>query len=159
ANTLRFVGRSFVGQNLDVVSKGSLADLPDLVAGIREQGATKRMLTVDLTKRVEFMALREYIFELSRVAPLRYVVLLKGADDYLGFVSVAEFKERFPRHSLELLLNESTENSPLGQEYQQLLNGDHRSLREQVHDRVLALYWRADDPFVRSDDLTRLGAS
>jgi hypothetical protein len=141
------------------IEKGSLDDLVFMVEQIRQRGETPRILTVRMRSRVDFMALREYVFQLSGVAPLRYVVFLADDERYLAYMEVDHFKEKYPRHAIELLLNDSSESSPLGQEYQQLLNGDHEELRRRVRTRILSLYWRPDDSAITESDLPRLGAN
>jgi len=60
--------------------------------------------------RVEFLALRDYVYELSRIAPIEYIVFVDKNDVYLGFMTVEQFKAKYPKFGIEILLEKLLED-------------------------------------------------
>ncbi len=142
------------------LTKGGQLELERLLRNIRGQSTQPRILIVPLDhegRRISFVAMREYIYELSRIAPVEYVVFLDDREHYLGFITVEKFKARFPKFGIELLTDDRKfreVNIPLFQNINEdeWLNTVNRLIKSQ---------WdpERENDRVRIADLDKIGAT
>lgn len=139
---------------------------------IRKNGLTPRILVVRLVSKggLDFAALRDYIYTLSKVTPLQYIVFVDEENTYLGFTTVEKFKEKYPQSSLEQLLegladrDDSDFDPDLRGTLRHLFNTnifpDSQNLRWAL-DRLAYRLWDppyGENKWVKSTDIAKLGA-
>jgi len=152
---------------IEAIRKGNLADLRQM-AEFTSRGKTKpKVLLVpigDEEFRVNFIALRQYIYELERVTPLEFIIWIDNLDTYLAFTPVKSFTERYPKTQLEILLEglEESVDYPIREDigFLRLTTNDIYRIRE-TRQRLIRRQW--DENMENVDirgvrDLTRLGA-
>lgn len=93
------------------VSKGLVSDLSRIVQKIREDNQKPHILIVQMNKQcpspnIDFVALRDYVYQLSRVSFIEFIVFIDERDKYLGYMSVDKFKAKYPIFGIELLLQD-----------------------------------------------------
>jgi len=91
------------------VNKENEVNLPKLVSNLRQQSSNVKTLLVTLDsqgERVCFRVLRRYIFELSKVPSVEYVVFLNESKQYIGFITIENFIKRYPRFGVEVLVDD-----------------------------------------------------
>ncbi|MFC2064156.1 CBS domain-containing protein [Chloroflexota bacterium] len=92
---------------LEEVFKQKLSDLQEIRKGITITDRPPRILVVQFKHLViNFIILRHYIYELSKIAPLEYIVFIDESKKFIGFTTVQNFKERYPKFNLEILLDD-----------------------------------------------------
>ncbi len=155
----------------DRVAKGYTRELRRIIEDIRERSETPHILLVRivsrrLNMRIDFLALRDYVYELSKNTPLEYIVFIGDLDEYLGFMTVADFKMKYPKFGIEILLEdaEKFEREDVGfRWWERIIRIPFPEVGE-VMDRIkrdLVLpQWdsQRDRREVSERDLTRLGA-
>jgi hypothetical protein len=113
---------------------------------------------------IEFLTLRDYVYELSKVTPIEYIVFTNETDRYLGFMTVAGFKARYPRLGVEIALEGSGEDVN-SQAWEYLLDLRERdeslpSIRHDVRFKVVPHWLRQrNSQAINERDLRRLGVS
>ena len=91
----------------NLTKEGEL-DLPRLTNEIKGQFKQPKILLVlldQLGKNIKFQVLREYIYELSKISQVEYIIFLEG-NQYIGFTTVEKFKERFPKFGIEVFVDD-----------------------------------------------------
>jgi hypothetical protein len=63
----------------DLIAKGTTYEIRRIVEEIQARRESPHILIVQISRRheqrrVEFLALRDYVYELSRIAPIEYIV-------------------------------------------------------------------------------------
>lgn len=88
-------------------TKASRSALEQSLKSLAVHSSPPTILIVPIEEaNIEFRLLRQYIFRLSDVAPIRYIVFTGSQRRYIGFATFEKFKARFPRLSLETLAYE-----------------------------------------------------
>jgi hypothetical protein len=155
----------------DFFIKGSEEDLERIIKDIARTFKRPIFLLVPLEGKIEFnidfILMRRYIYRLSEVAPIQFIVFVGDHDRFLGFTTIDKFKALFPRYGLELFLedleNERVRAADLPSVFERFDERD--SISKYLH-RLIYRQWNVDwndnlrrDRFVRPADITRLGAS
>lgn len=166
------------------VSKGGVSDLEYIIEDIRRSDHAPRILMVVMhsahrQNTVQFAALRDYVFEISRVAPLQFIVFVDEARRYLAYMEVGSFMRKYPKLGIESLIDDIAADVTNRDLLIRILTQDGRvegdadllrllgrlpQQREQLGRLVTRRYWPLGgedgvDGEVREDDLVRLGAS
>lgn len=114
--------------------------------------------------RVEFLALRDYVYELSRIAPIEYIVFVDENDEYLGFMTVEQFKAKYPKFGIETLLEDFERDERTYRWWERFFRVPFPEVREALervrYELVLPLWDpQRDRREITERDLTRLGAT
>jgi CBS domain containing-hemolysin-like protein len=159
------------------VRKGGTSDLQSIVERIRVSDHKPRILMVLMSPEqgqhvVEFAALRDYVFEISQVAPLRFIVFADEAHKYLGFMEVGDFIRRDPKLPIESLVDIARNRQDLLILIQALrpvlevraeislerLLSAIVVVRDYARSEATRIYWDAKQQNVWADQLRRLSA-
>jgi hypothetical protein len=149
----------------NLTKEGEL-DLPRLAGEIKGQFNQPKILLVLLDQKgenIRFQVLREYIYELSKISQVEYIIFLEE-NRYLAFTTVEKFKERFPKFGIEVLVDDLRDESLASkiieadlpilhniEEKRKYINRVNFLIRSQwAHNR--------DNQGVRTTDLNKIGA-
>ena len=143
----------------DRIAKGFTYEIRRIVQEIQDRGNTPHVLIVRIGRRnqmrIDFLALREYVYELTRVAPVEYIVFVDEFEEYLGFMPVEQFKAKYPQFGIEIMLRDFRDDN------RQIR--DERLFRvwERIQNELVLPQWDAqrDNRNITERDLPRLGAS
>jgi len=146
----------------DELEKKRLRDLKIIRQAIAK-GKRFRILTVSLNDRINLITLRHYVYELSKITPLEYIVFIGDKKLYLGFLTVTKFKERFPKYNLEILLDDypiypqsDLEGHPFNFWEQTIgfhLENNRKPDFNQIRKRLLLNQWRPHNQIPQNDIL------
>lgn len=136
----------------DYISKGNEKNLHGIIKNIQETEKNYKVLIVNIDDNIDFMILRKYIYKISEVSPLEYIVFLEDSGKYLGFLTVNDYKSKFPKYSLEYLSDDLKENDEI--HLAERLSGFMNEL-EILYDSILRSYW--DGNRIRKRDLYKFG--
>lgn len=152
----------------DAIRKSDLTELRRMADEIAKEKRKPKVLLVPIADeefRVNFIALRQYIYELEKVTPMEYIVFVDSLDTYLGFMPVKSFTSRYPKTPLEIFLESQEE---IGEEgirgyvgIDRLTDTDPERIRE-ARERLVLRQWdqNMENPFIRGmRDIARLGAN
>lgn len=152
--------------------KGSKSDLDRLINSIGQSSSPPIFLLVQLEElRIDFRLMRQYVYKLSDVAPIQYIVFVGNERRYLGYMTLDKFKSKFPRFSIELLLEDLENNKVRRADLPPIFNQNMRqSTIDEYLDRLIYAQWRSiqenpiDDNYtypnlVHPTDLDLLGSS
>ena len=117
--------------------------------------------------------MNKYIYELSKVAPIEYIVFVDENDEYLGFMPIEQFKAKYPKFGIELMLQDlqrdETPNQPdhhLSRAWRNVFPEipfpDIRVALEEITHELVQPQWdtqREQHQHIAERDLSRLGAS
>jgi len=150
-----------------LIAKGYTDEIHRIVEEIRARQESPHILIVRIGRRrrqmrVEFLALRDYVYELSKVAPIEYIVFVDEDDRYLGFMTVEQFKARYPQFGIEILLEDFKRDKRLHHFWRQLFNVSFSNVNdvlERVRYELVLSLWdpERDRREITERDLTRLG--
>lgn len=152
----------------DLITKGYTDEIRRIVKEIQAKQEPPHILTVKISgrrgqMRVEFLALRDYVYELSRIAPLEYIVFVGEDDVYLGFMTVDQFKAKYPKFGIEMLLEDLEREERISHRLRDLFPAQFniREAMKLVRKELVLPLW---DPQrgrqeITERDLTRLGAT
>lgn len=156
----------------DLIEKETTHEIRRIVEEIQAGRESPHILIVRIgrrrkQRRVEFLALRDYVYELSRIAPIEYIVFIDEDDEYLGFMTVEQFKAKYPKFGIEILLEDFERDKRAYQWWQEFFNTqnlqipDVREALKRVRYELVLPLW---DPQrgrqeITARDLTRLGAT
>ena len=153
----------------DLIAKGYTYEIRRIAEEIQARREAPHILIVRINRRrgqmrVEFLALRDYVYELSRIAPLEYIVFIDEDDEYLGFMTVEQFKAKYPKFSVEMLLEDFERDERTYQWWERFFHIPVPDLREALkgvrYELVLPLWDpQRDRREITERDLTRLGAT
>jgi hypothetical protein len=93
----------------DFFLKGRREELDRIVREISSRSSQPILLLIPLTGSglsIDFRIMRQYIYKLSEIAPVKFIVFVDGSRKYLGYTTVDRFKARFPRFGIEYLLED-----------------------------------------------------
>ncbi len=149
------------------LSKQSERELDRLINDIKSRGLKPQILVVPLDRigrRISFPVLKRYIYELSKAAPVKYVVYLDENNRYIGFETVDEFKSRFPAYGVEIIINDlrNEETATEIREFNfELFNNANSQRLSSLVTRLSSLQWgqNLENARVRVLDLDKLGAT
>lgn len=136
----------------EYINKGDETYLKEKIKNIQESGKRYKVLIVNLSDNINFIMLRKYIYKISEVSPLQYIVFLDRNEKYLGFMTVNDYKNKFPKYSFEYLYDEIRENDEINMA--ERLTGFINNL-EVVHDNLQRSFWEGNR--IRKRDLNKLG--
>jgi len=158
----------------DLIAKSSTQAISRIIQEIKEKGDSPHSLIVRIGKknfmRIEFVALRHYVYELSRVAPLEYIVFINDDDEYLGFMLVEQFKAKYPKFGIEIMLQDFQGNDRQNRDerlfhvWERIFHAPFLEFRdswERIQNELVLPQWDAqrDNRNITERDLPRLGAS
>ena len=153
----------------DLIAKGYTYEIRRIVEEIQARRESPHILIVRIGRRrgqmrVEFLALRDYVYELSRIAPIEYIVFIDEDDRYLGFMTVEQFKAKYPKFSIETLLEDFERDEHTYREWRMFFHMPFPEVREALervrYELVLPLWDpQRDRREITERDLTRLGAT
>nr|WP_290665428.1 CBS domain-containing protein [Ardenticatena sp.] len=153
----------------DLIAKGYTYEIRRIVEEIQARRESPHILIVRIGRRrgqmrVEFLALRDYVYELSRIAPIEYIVFIDEDDRYLGFMTVEQFKAKYPKFGVEILFEDFERDKRAYRWWERFFRVPFPEVREALqrvrHELVLPLW----DPQrtrqeITEHDLPRLGAT
>lgn len=153
----------------DIVAKGFTYELRRISEEIESRQETPHILIVRIGRRrrdmqIEFLALRDYVYELSRIAPIEYIVFVDEENEYLGFMTVERFKAKYPKFGIETLLEDFERDERTFRWWERFFRVPFPEVREALdhvkYELVLPL-WDTGRNRQRIDDrdLPRLGAT
>ncbi len=157
----------------DLITKSSTHAIGRIIQEIKDRGKSPHSLIVRIQRnsiRVEFVALRQYVYELSKVAPLEYIVFINEDDEYLGFMSVELFKAKYPEFGIEVFLRDfqrdegSIHDKELFHMWERVFHSplflELRDSWERIQNELVLPQWDAqrDKRDITERDLPRLGA-
>lgn len=136
---------------------------------LRTKGMLPTILIIRLVSEggLDFMSLRDYIYALSKIAPLQFIVFVDERDGFLGFTTVEKFKEKYPQSSLEILLeglgsrdelDRFDLREPLWRMFNNNVFPESQSFRL-ARARLVSSFWRSADGRVTLGNLDELGIS
>ncbi len=90
------------------LEKGDLEDLNYHLEKLRDNKKSPSILLVPLSGNtgVTFPGLKQYIHELAKISSMRYIVFVDMNRTYLGFMSISTFIAKYPKTSLEIILDD-----------------------------------------------------
>ncbi len=149
----------------EMVTKGGEFELKRVLEDIRAKQELTQILVVRIRtqgqSRVEFLPLRDYVFQVSKIAPLKFIVFVDSHDRYLAFMTVDKFKSKYPKFEIESLL-EALERD-VGIEMWERIFGfpfpDVHERLERVRWELVKPMWDStrERPWITERDLDRLG--
>lgn len=150
----------------ELIAKGYTYELRRIVEEIQARREAPHILIVRISRRhgqmrVEFLALRDYVFELSRIAPIEYIVFIDEEDEYLGFMTVEDFKTRYPKFGIEILLEDLERDERTYRLWENFFHTpfpEGREALERVRSELVLPRWGDNRREITERDLTRLGA-
>lgn len=157
----------------DRIAKGFTSEIRRIVQEIQDRGDTPHVLIVRIGRRnqmrIDFLALREYVYELTRVAPVEYIVFVDEFDEYLGFMPVEQFKAKYPQFGIEIMLrdfrddNRQMRDERLFRVWERIFHApfiEFRDSWERIQNELVLPQWDAqrDSRNITERDLPRLGA-
>lgn len=104
--------RQIVTLEKDLVAKVYAHEIRHVIEEIQSRQEPPHILVVRFSKRrnelrrIEFPTLRDYVYKLSEVAPIEYIVFVDEYDFYYGYMTVMQFKARYPKYGIEILLED-----------------------------------------------------
>lgn len=151
----------------DLIAKGYTYEIRRIVEEIQARRESPHILIVRIGRqrgqmRVEFLALRDYVYELSKIAPIEYIVFIDEDDEYLGFMTVEQFKAKYPKLGVEILLEDFEKDE---RTYQEIFFGVPfpavRKALERVRSELVLPLWdpQLERQEITKRDLTRLGTT
>jgi hypothetical protein len=155
----------------DFFRKGKQEDLDRIIRTIGESSARPMFLLVPIEElQIDFKVMRQYIYKLSEVAPIQYIVFVGRQRRYLGYITLEKFRAKFPRLGIELVLEDFGGNRVRRVDLPPIFNSNVTQERiEQYLDRLINAQWNPnrgnefendrDARRVRVSDLGRLGTS
>ena len=153
----------------DLIAKGYTYEIRRIVEEIQARRESPHILVVRIGRRrrqmrVEFLALRDYVYELSRIAPIEYIVFIDENDEYLGFMTVEQFKAKYPKFGIEVLLEDFERDERAYRWWERFFHMPFPEVREALervrYELVLPLWDpQRDRRDITERDLTRLGAT
>jgi len=153
----------------DLIAKGTTYEIRRIVEEIQARRESPHILIVRIgrrreQRRVEFLALRDYVYELSRIAPIEYIVFIDEDDEYLGFMPVEQFKAKYPKFGIEILLEDFERDERTYRWWERFFPVPFPGVREALervrYESVLPLWDpQRDRREITERDLTRLGAT
>ncbi len=159
----------------DRIAKGFTYEIRRIVQEIQDRGNAPHVLIVRIGRRnqniqIDFLALREYVYELTKVAPVEYIVFIDELDEYLGFMPVEQFKAKYPQFGIEIMLQDFRDDNRQNRD-ERLFRVWERIFRtpfiefgdswERVQFELVLPQWdvQRDNRRITERDLPRLGAS
>jgi len=152
-----------------LIAKGYTYEIRRIVEEIQARRESPHILVVRISRRrgqmrVEFLALRDYVYELSRIAPIEYIVFVDENDEYLGFMTVEQFKAKYPKFGIEVLLEDFERDERTYRWWERFFHMPFPEVREALervrYELVLPLWDpQRDRRDITERDLTRLGAT
>ncbi len=153
----------------DLIAKGYTYEIRRISEEIQARREAPHILIVRISRRrgqmrVEFLALRDYVYELSRIAPIEYIVFIDEDDEYLGFMTVEQFKAKYPKFGVEILLEDFERDERTFLWWERFFRIPFREAREALervrYELVLPLWDpQRDRREITERDLTRLGVT
>lgn len=158
----------------DRIAKGFTYEIRRIVQEIQDRGNAPHVLIVRIGRRnqmrIDFLALREYVYELTRVAPVEYIVFVDEFEEYLGFMPVEQFKAKYPQFGIEIMLrdfrddNRQIRDERLSRVWEKIFHApfpEFRNSWESIQNELVLPQWDAqrDNRNITERDLPRLGAS
>ncbi|MBI9050001.1 MAG: hypothetical protein JEZ00_11310 [Anaerolineaceae bacterium] len=161
------------------IAKGFTSEISRIVQEIQDKGNAPHVLIVRIGRqnqmRIDFLALRDYVYELTRVAPVEYIVFVDEFDEYLGFMPVEQFKAKYPQFGIEIMLhdfrddNRQIRDERLFHVLEKIFHApffkfrdsfEFRDSWERIQNELVLPQWDAqrDNRNITERDLTRLGA-
>ena len=153
----------------DRIAKGFTSEIRRIVQEIQDRGNTPHVLIVRIGRRnqmrINFLALREYVYELTRVAPVEYIVFVDELDEYLGFMPVEQFKAKYPQFGIEIMLhdfrddNRQIRDERLFRVWERIFHApffEYRDAWERIQSELVLP--QRDNRNITERDLPRLGA-
>lgn len=88
--------------------KGRLKDLNNHIEELRTGSKSPSVLLVTLNGKmnVTFPALKQYVYGLAKLHSMRFIVFIDSTQTYLGFMPIEKFMIRYPKTSLEVILDD-----------------------------------------------------
>lgn len=153
----------------DLIAKGYTYEIRRISKEIQARREAPHILIVRISRRrgqmrVEFLALRDYVYELSRIAPIEYIVFIDEDDEYLGFMTVEQFKAKYPKFGVEILLEDFERDERTFRWWEKFFRIPFPEVREALervrYELVLPLWDpQRDHGEITERDLTRLGVT
>jgi len=150
----------------EMVAKGAEFELDRVIEEIRAKQELTQILVVRIRRnrqtRVEFLPLRNYVFRVSKVAPLKFIVFVDDDNRYLAFMTVEKFKAKYPKFGVEALLEDL--DREIGFQLWERIFGspfpDVQERLERVRWELVSPMWDStrERPWITERDLDRLGA-
>ena len=151
----------------ELIAKGYAYEIHRIVEEIRSGQVSPHILIVRIGRRrrqmrIKFLALRDYVYELSRVAPIEYIVFVDEDDRYLGFMTVEQFKAKYPKFGIEILLEDFERDERIYHWWRRFFRVPFPEVREaleSVRSELVLSLWdpHQDRREITERDLTRLG--
>lgn len=153
----------------DIVAKGFTYELRRISEEIESRQETPHILIVRIGRRrremhIEFLALRDYVYELSRIAPIEYIVFVDENSEYLGFMTVERFKAKYPKFGIETILEDFERDERTYRLWERFFHSPFPEVRDALervkYELVLPLWDRGRNrQRIDERDLPRLGAT
>ncbi len=148
-----------------VVEKELTSELPRIIEEAKREESQILLVRLGGEMHVEFPALRNYVYELSKAAPIEYIVFIDEEERYLGFIAVEKFKAKYPKFGIEMLLDDIEHDEHV---LNQLKDYIHFTVSEipvnirskYLRDKFVLSLWdpNLEQRAITKHDLTRLGA-
>lgn len=148
--------------------KGSRGELDEIIKTIGQRTILPTFLIVPLDElNIEFKVMRQYIYKLSEVAPIRYIIFVGRNNQYLGFATFEKFKSLFPRFALEIFLDDLRDPRVERADLPLIFGNINSQEISEYLSRLVNAQWNQgrnrqnnnENSRVRSTDIGKLGAS
>lgn len=149
------------------IYKAGLHELKKYVERLQGQESSSRVILVkvpDSNSRISFFALRTYVFELAQVSKLESIVFVDEQDKYLGFMSIEEWKFKYPLLGPEHFYSGFYSQGIIGFErlWERLFfefRNHPMEVLEEIRRYVVRKYWdqSGEHSQIEQSDLERLG--
>ncbi len=148
-----------------LVEKDLTSELSRIVEEAKREESRILLVRLGGEMHVEFPALRNYVYELSKVAPIEYIVFIDEDERYLGFCAVEKFKAKYPKFGIEMLLDDIEHDEHvfnLLKDYIHFTVSDIplKIQSKYLRDKFVLSLWdpNLNQPEITKHDLNRLGA-
>jgi len=89
--------------------KGRREELDSIIRYVASSSKHPIFLLIPLEERdyqVNFKIMRQYIYKLAEVAPIRFIVFVGSRNRLLGYTTIEKFRATFPRFGIEIFLED-----------------------------------------------------
>jgi CBS domain-containing protein len=153
----------------DYLMKGRREELDRIIQNVALTSSHPIFLLVPLegeNYHIDFRVMRQYIYKLTEVAPIRFIVFVGGNNRFLGFTTIEIFRATFPRFGIELVIEDFENENIQRADLPTIFNRIERRTISSLLDRLIYRQWnptwnprRDNERIVKPTDMTRLGAS
>lgn len=137
--------------------KGTRDNLDLIVKSLGRLSSPPVYLLVPIEElSIDFRILRQYIYKLSAVAPIKFIVFVGKRMRYLGFMTIERFKAQYPKFGIEIMLEDLEINEVLQADLPPIFRVDlNPKAIENYLNRLVYAQWKPVSNQRRKNDTNR----